>query len=455
MKKIFDEKLYLAENSDVSAAVEARILPSGLHHYLSYGQKEGRKFNLIEMSEMEMLNDQLKTQELHRKIEYLEMMSNIEMASKRVKKDNLVIFYTPRNFEGNLKYAFLEFCKRNEGNVSKCYFLTLSKDVNDQLKEYHLPVLLWEEGDSTVIAKLMKAKLIIDDGFFMLGDPNPRLMVAALAGATRINLMHGTPITKILLDNLLNINFPVDDSFGYLLQNACSNEILFTSSSEDYEFLSSSMIFDEYFVTGYARNDLFHRSPGDLDLINVDLLSMQKLNDGSSNRILYAPTWRIGNHNWIQSSQLNEMRDRLGQIDIDLWVNLHPFEANLNIDFLEKNKINYIKPNTDIYSLLNKFKALVSDYSSISIDFIHAQRSIFLYWNDSEEYFSDRRMLNPKTLERLGVKPIDNLSDLIDEIHEFSKINFPHNCNPKGLHDYIDGRSSERTCIAIEKLLMR
>lgn len=60
MKKIFDEKLYLAENSDVSAAVEARILPSGLHHYLSYGQKEGRKFNLIEMSEMEMLNDQLK-----------------------------------------------------------------------------------------------------------------------------------------------------------------------------------------------------------------------------------------------------------------------------------------------------------------------------------------------------------------------------------------------------------
>jgi CDP-glycerol glycerophosphotransferase (TagB/SpsB family) len=247
----------------------------------------------------------------------------------------------------------------------------------------------------------------------------------------------------------------VDNSLGYLLQNACSNEIVLGSSSEDYEFLSNSMRLNEYFVTGYARNDIFYRSPVDFDLINVDLSSMQKLSDTNSKKIIYAPTWRIGNHYWIQSSQLNKIRDRLNQIGIELWVNLHPFEANLNIDFLNKNKINYIKPDTDIYPLLGKFNALITDYSSISIDFIHANRPIFLYWSDSDQYFSDRRMLNSKNLERLGVQPLNKLCCLIDKIHESSNSDFIPNSNAKSLHDYMDGRSSERTCITIEELLIR
>ncbi|WP_333913724.1 CDP-glycerol glycerophosphotransferase family protein [Vibrio coralliirubri] len=159
-------------------------------------------------------------------------------------------------------------------------------------------------------------------------------------------------------------------------------------------FLSTSHVFvkswanciglpaDKILISGQARNDLIMNSKVDLDNI---------LNS-SKRKVLYAPTWRpFSNTDLFPFSDkdlalLNECLEKLNAI---IYLRLHPNFENQNIGeydnfdnicFLNKQKID------DINEVLGAFDLVITDYSSIYIDFLLTLKPLIFLPYDRSTY---------------------------------------------------------------------
>ncbi|WP_158161628.1 CDP-glycerol glycerophosphotransferase family protein [Grimontia hollisae] len=222
------------------------------------------------------------------------------------------------------------------------------------------------------------------------------------------HLGHGSPIKAIgLLEGYSNW---LKKAYYRMVR---TNFSFFISSSDLFDIAWSNFIGvgkEKVVRAGQPRND--------------NLTIKDEMN--SSKKILYAPTWRPFSDTllfpFIDFSP-NDLSSFLSERALELHLRLHPnFESKLpdniarldNITILTKEKID------DINVVLNQYDILITDYSSIYVDYLLLDKPIVFIPYDFEEYRSkigfsiDYCTLSP------GPKPT-TFKSLLREIDQYIK----------------------------------
>ncbi|WP_129690865.1 bifunctional glycosyltransferase/CDP-glycerol:glycerophosphate glycerophosphotransferase [Gottfriedia acidiceleris] len=160
---------------------------------------------------------------------------------------------------------------------------------------------------------------------------------------------------------------------------------------------------DEVIVTGLARWD--------------SLVDTSK-----GNEILLMPTWR----NWIKTAEelsksrylqtyINLLNDsRLHQIleKNDLYLNFYPhYQTQLLLEDMPNfhNRIRVIRQGTEtVQNLLKRHALLITDYSTVSFDFVYMKKPVIFYQFDYEEFYS----------RHYNEGPINHKEDLFGKVCE-------------------------------------
>lgn len=157
--------------------------------------------------------------------------------------------------------------------------------------------------------------------------------------------------------------------------------------------------------SGYPRNDIYFNWK-DIDKQNI----RKELGlDGKKKVVTYAPTFRDNGdfscYNLDANRLLKELNNKTGD-DWVLLVRAHPniyFLSGKSLDFDYSDNIRDVTSYPDAQRLFLVTDLLITDYSSIMIDFILMHKPVLLYATDEKEYVAQR-----------GIRP------------EYYKLPFPH-----------------------------
>ena len=200
-------------------------------------------------------------------------------------------------------------------------------------------------------------------------------------------LWHGLPVKFI--NNPKKNNFP--DYKNFFSSSNWYNEKVFP------EVFSSN----HFYSFGYPRNDVFFQSRKERNNIGtIDLKRLEAIkHDGKL--VMYMPTYRDnGSNNYPLDFQL--LNDFCIDNDITFILKMHPFvtrqfvnenisEDNNAIVRIENYSNLYLYPSGyNVYPWLADTDILITDYSSVHLDFLLRDKPIIFYWYDLEEYTSNR-----------------------------------------------------------------
>lgn len=173
----------------------------------------------------------------------------------------------------------------------------------------------------------------------------------------------------------------------------------------------------ELLKCGSPRNDVFFED----NTIKISTIKKKLGLDSSCKVLLYAPTFRDDNSISGYNVDLDLLLETLNSLTSDRWtilVRMHPNVANVCdlFDFSESviNVSNYADPQD--LSIVSD--VLITDYSSICLDFMLQKKPVFLYISDYEDYKRNSRPLRYIFEELPSQKSYTNI-ELIDSIRKF------------------------------------
>lgn len=282
------------------------------------------------------------------------------------------------------------------------------------------------------------------------GNPNPALFyilhVYGILRSKRIFLQHG--ITK---DNLPYINY----------KNA-KFSLFICGAKKEYEFVRDTFGYPDGYVkyTGLARFDNLYE------------------NDVDKKQILIMPTWR----SWLgrDLNKISKCEDFTKTMYSNKWNNLLKNEKFNN--FLDENNIKvyfyphihmqkylkYFKVNSknikvvdnsdiDIQDLLKRSALLITDYSSVFMDFAYMNKPVIYYQFDEQEFRARHLTEGYFRYNRDGFGDVlTNEDDVVDKIINYIKTNYKveekYMKRMKDFFEIRDKNNCERIYKEIEKL---
>ncbi len=355
--------------------------------------------------------------------------------------ENLIIMgaYGGHSFTDNTKYLFKFLSKKSN---YKLIWIAKSNELISNLRK---------NGYNVIRAFSIKAiKYLRRAKFIFLTHGYVDVMPIKFALKTAVFLTwHGTPI-KI-------INKELDDSYIYqkwgdifkiqLRFDQYVDYILSAPGGErEIEILCSAFRTDKKKIKslGFPRNDIFFNE--DEDFLN-SIKEKNKIPNKFHKIFLYAPTWRDDLRFDIPLSQreLLELNKVLKEMKALLLIKAHIFADKIQISDYENFKL--VEKNSDIMELAVISDALISDYSSIILDFLLTMKPILLFTFDLEEYGKSRGFYY--NFKDIAPGPIIlNGVELIEAIRNIDQIDLEYREIREKLRDkfnkYIDGKSTER-----------
>ena len=220
--------------------------------------------------------------------------------------------------------------------------------------------------------------------------------------AKKIQLWHGIPLKKIGV-----LATAAAKSRGFLpgrFSNAIrgKNHIydLFISTSEYFtkNIFSKAVRARNFIESGYPRNDIFFKERLDgLDLLEADTESLRKISEFQKNgfkSVLYAPTWDDPMGNAIKSGflELEKLSEFAKKHKILFVFKFHP-SVRCAEEFGLFDNIIYYDNAKDIQPLLKATDILVTDYSSVYMDYLLLDRPIIFFPYNYEKYMESQEGL--------------------------------------------------------------
>jgi len=240
-----------------------------------------------------------------------------------------------------------------------------------------------------------------------------------------------------------------------------NNAMITTLSDKTKSIFSQAFNNENIVVTGCPRNDgLFINNCSKFEIYNL-LLNYRKHGFKLG---IYMPTYRknidfdIVNY-FTQNSDIITMR--LKELKVILAIKLHPFNFKKFFikkydDNIERNNILKIKDGEieqDIYSILPVFDFLITDYSSIFIDYLLLERPIIFAPFDKDQFFKINGNLLYNYNEVTPGPKAKNWDEVLKYIEEV--INNPNKYKKEResvrniFHKYVDNNSCKRVYNAI------
>ncbi len=377
-----------------------------------------------------------------------------------VPKNRELVLFIGRDrgrFLDNVKYLFSHAYRQGPG--AKILFLTEEMRTFNLLKKNRIPVTFHPSLKSFI--SLLRARVIVVDNRLWIR----KYKVYLAARAKKVQLWHGVGFKKIETDNP-SFNRTIINRLINILRWRLPKYTLLVSTSEFYtkNVFASTIKTEEIKEFGYPRNDVFFRDPDELDLLetDIDLINrVKKLKEEGYKLIIYAPTFRDFTDNEpIEGGFLDV--DRLKEFAISrrfvFVMKFHP-EVKVPEKFRENFPVFFYHKGKDIYPLLPVSDLLVTDYSSIYMDYLLTGKPVVFFPYDYETYVTVDREIqfdyewitpgpkcyNQKELEaeieRILINGKDNYMQRREEILNIA-------------FKYRDGRASERIWSYIKERLL-
>lgn len=272
------------------------------------------------------------------------------------------VFYSPIGFTGNVKYIYDFFS---------------SKGIN---------VIFITAGSLSYFTIF---KLLIRTKYVFLSHGMGYLPLTIFL-TKRIQLWHGLPIKKILLDYHGDVNktkmsiFNILLKYAYRLRIRYSYNELVTSDSILGIHLMNSMGFPARKVKFFGTASICQAK------IVASEIRQTKICDADF-KVLYMPTWRDGKDD-VSSilKELMEYNDFWRENNIQIHCKLHPMDLKYIDVKSSLSNIKIIEKTDDIIDLIANYECLLTDYSSVCFEYTPFNRPIIFYTPDLEEYFNNR-----------------------------------------------------------------
>jgi len=154
----------------------------------------------------------------------------------------------------------------------------------------------------------------------------------------------------------------------------------------------------------------------------------------------------------LQRAQLEELNSMLHNLNYLLILKLHPWSADklAGLDF--SNIVNIrdadLPENLSLYKLLGQTDALITDYSSVYIDYMLLDRPICFAYDDLDEYRKTRGFAFEPIEDYMPGEVVTNYDELIDWLKKFAmQDNYAQKRNElkKMFFVHPDGNSAKRT----------
>ncbi len=267
-------------------------------------------------------------------------------------------------------------------------------------------------------------------------------------GQIYLNTWHGTPLKTLGksdrngLRDMINSERNFLQATHLLFPNEYTKEKMFADYNLEKLFVGKSL------TCGYPRNDVF---------FDKDEREKKREAYGLKDIKVYAylPTWRGADTENRSQAEVN-LEEMFWQIDRNLpnntklFVKLHQL-ASKQLSLEEYEHIAAFPENTDTYTFLNCVDVLITDYSSVAVDFAVSGREVVLFMYDHDNYMRERGFyVDPAKLPFKKAYDMNALLRIItedsDEISEADR-----NSIEKEFLAYEKGNASERVIDAVFK----
>lgn len=367
---------------------------------------------------------------------------------------NYILLESKPDFSCNTKAVYDEMIRRC---INKKYKLIWFVDDKNKFKDIKLKNVKFINYDEKKINKIkwvyynIRCKFIIDCNKFVTKRNHRQI---------RIHLIHGEFI-KIPRE-YCNLSGHID----YLIE---TSDYFKKINSESFQVPEDNIL-----TTGYPRNDyIFDYDNGievyrdikrDKTIFWIPTYRNHKFNKNNSffNTNIQFP---YGIPTIKNSSDLKKLNNILKKNKTLLVIKFHPAEDISKIKKLDLSNIKLLeddffeKVHSNIYQLLSKADALITDYSSIYYDFLLTDKPNGLAIPDINEYKSHVELLYKDYENNIIGEYIYNFNDLLKFVNNVGKNNDikydKRILVKKKYHKYCDNNSSNRVVDIIEELLYR
>lgn len=324
-------------------------------------------------------------------------IKDLETLSINCKKKPIVLFFGRDNFSDNTKYLFLA-CQRSNPNFEYIWCCWNDK-LHESLVERGLPTILLTKDHLKHIKLLLRASFAVFCQNPFTEVRGNMYLLSALAGAKKIQLWHGISLKHLHLSNIENVDLADSEKRTFPV-SACVGDFVASTARQFDQYWLDVFGKKQILRVGMTRNEVIFRKPDRFELIHA--VFDDKILDvfrRPNKKILVAPTWQKNKFNWLYSPEFLEKLEVFGeQHDVDFFVKPHPWTPYIIINQLNKfekefkkyNRIFNISAEIDIYPWLNRFSAMISDYSSIMFDFLLTRKpTLALTIPDEERYMNE------------------------------------------------------------------
>ena len=298
-------------------------------------------------------------------------------------KIRVVLAFDCNNMLHNTKYMF-EYLNQIEDYEIK--YIINNSDLKKKLMQKY--------GNKFIGTKTKQDREYIRNAnVWLLDGGMPIKNIFYMRNKLIINLWHGIPIKHV---GIYTYKFGFK-KIGLILQQLLFRPFItayITSSHELIDIMSKSFLVpkNKVLVLGQPRNDLlFNNQPKSILFCKYQNL----IYNNETKIVLYAPTWRdskygtsMHNKTWyfpFNDFNYDDFNKFLKNNNIIFFLRPHPLEK-LDIKEYSNIKILDTKICNNINDILNVFDLLITDYSSIFIDYLLLERPIMLLPYDLEYY---------------------------------------------------------------------
>lgn len=365
-------------------------------------------------------------------------------------KNQILLGSRDGQFVDNTKYFFLYLLKKK--TPLNFIWITKNKELFQKFKKLNFPVvyLYSLEGFITILKSniILVNQLVNDASFFIILPGNFNI----------VNLWHGTPFKRITVSDMKHQNF-IENRIKRIMKKVYHQQFKCAISASDITTSRLKEAFDttkEFPILGYPRNDVFLNT----DLIFENYKDTLGLNNYSK-IYLYCPTLRDAKSKKpFSNSFLATLNQYLLEKNSIFLIKWHPYEKNEYTMDNFSHIFDITKKINDLQELLPLIDILITDYSSVSYDFILLNKPIIFYPYDYDDYIKKSRSLYGNYFEEFPGPFVKNEDDLFKEllsIETFFKnsneYNSKYNKFKMKFNHFIDDKSCERVYEYLIKII--
>lgn len=398
---------------------------------------------------------------LRRDVNDLHSIIMLKEMSHTIKKKNRIIFVGTGQINENVIHAYIYLKQSIQNKVFEyngdIIFIARSQDEYDLIHQFGFECEIWYHQIELAMFLLEAKVCVLSSHLYSVWGDN--LLASCLSGAEKIELWHGLPAKTIgahVVNNDMDFHF-----FTRLINDCFSVKHICVQTDLDDVLLEYKKAFPnaEQYITGDSRLDILIRD--DYRKLFIENKKNKALNDWlidnhDVTKVLYAPTYRETEsanrvlYNNILKLLSDNSKDLLVALKLHPGIVLTKEQQAVILDLCRKHGHIFLGANDEVYSSFVDFDALITDYSSIRIDFSVTAKPVILWRFDVRDYTS-KRVINPVSLFNeldeisIHMNEIPDVSYVLSELKNDSNGNLRHNFVNSRLKYLADGQASFRT----------